>query len=163
MSRVVDFVCLEGSFVGRPAGIDALVHLGVVKQQGSFDLLGVLCGGLATVKGSRCFDDVGKPNRQRVGHASAEAESHDADGTIAISMLLEEASRRDEVFGNLVAIELALHGPAFVVIAGIASQRSEGIGAEGDESGDSSPSHDILNVGIQTTVLMNDENARQLS
>jgi hypothetical protein len=66
---------LERLFVGRPAGVDALVELGEVEEQGSADRLDLLDRRLAAVEGHG-RRQVGDAYRQLVGHRAAEAEAH---------------------------------------------------------------------------------------
>ena len=52
-----------------------------------------------------------------------------------------------------------LHLAAFVVVAGIAAEWEEGVRPEGEKPGDGEASSDILDVGIESAVFVDDHDA----
>src|SRR3546814_15426234 len=69
----------------------------------------------------------------------------------------------EEVGHQLRRVELALHGPAFVVAAGIAAERAQAVRTQRQISGLGGPPDDVLDVGVQAAVLVHHQARRPRS
>ena len=72
-------------------------------------------------------------------------------------MLLQETSAGEEVLEDGVSVEFPLHGPAFVVVARVSAQRRQSVRTQGDEVRGRKAPDDVLDVGVQAPVLVNDQ------
>ena len=77
-------------------------------------------------------------------------------------MGLEQFGRGDEVLSHLGGVALRLHGAALVVVSRVAAQRGQRVGRKRQESLDRQPTGDVLDVGIQPAILVDDEDRREL-
>src|SRR5687768_16987674 len=69
----------------------------------------------------------------------------------------------NKIFEHLVPVALALKFSSFVVCAGITSQRCKHVRSKRNETGERGSSAHVFNMGIQTSVFMNDNNATEFS
>ncbi len=75
-------------------------------------------------------------------------------------MGLEELECGDPVLHHDLAVQLPLQGPALVVVAGVAAQGREGVGAQRHEVGGGEAAHHVLDVGVQAPVLVDHQHGR---
>ena len=76
-------------------------------------------------------------------------------------MAREIASAGDEVSQHPRLFQLALHLDAFFIDAGVAAQREQRVWSEGHEAGHRCATCDVLDVWIESAILVDDEHARQ--
>ena len=81
------------------------------------------------------------------------------DSACAFSQLAA-ATKSSIIFGPSTVAE---RRRALLVVARIAADRGQAVGREGDEVGDGEAARDVLDVGIQPAVLVDDEHRRQLA
>ena len=67
----------------------------------------------------------------------------------------------NEVLGHLFAIAFGLHGPAFIIVAGITSKRRESVRCQGQESVHGKPSCHVGDVRIQAAIFVDDQDSRK--
>ena len=99
---------------------------------------------------------------QLIHHPAAKTESHRAQFAGGIGTRFEPLGRRDEIFGHLLSVHRAKGGSAFLITAGIAADRSQSIGRKGDEIGEREATRYVLDIGIESAVLVNDEHDGQV-
>ena len=119
-------------------------------------------GGSLTVKRNRRREIGAHSHCQVVGDAAAEAEAGDANLAVTIRTILQPDRRCKKVFLHLGAVDRAEQAAALLVVTRIAAHRSQSIGSKRIEALKSQPPPDVFDVRIQSAVLVNDENARQL-
>jgi len=69
--------------------------------------------------------------------------------------------RGEEIFRHPGAIELREQRQALLVIAGVAAERGQPIGREGDEIGERETARDVLDIGVEATIFVDDEDRRE--
>src|SRR3569833_242827 len=74
-----------------------------------------------------------QPCRKYVHHASAVAESHDAEFAVRARLLLQELCRGNEIFFGLSLIQLRENLARFVFVAGITAEGKQRVRRERDE------------------------------
>src|SRR6185312_1212831 len=89
-------------------------------------------------------------------------ESNRAEFASGIGTRLEPLGRRDEIFGHLLSIHRSKGGAALFIAAGIAAHRSQSIRRKGNKISGREPARHVLDVGIESAVLMNDEHGWKL-
>src|SRR5581483_4433634 len=99
---------------------------------------------------------------QLVDDAAAKAETDGPQSAGTVRARLEPSRRREKVLEHLRAIELAEQLQALLVVAGIPAERGQGVGRERDEIGDREPPRDILDIGIEAAILVDDEHHGKL-
>ena len=151
---------LEGFFIIGPAGVNAGVELGIMKHQRALDFRRVLGGRLASIIRHCGLDELGQAPRQGVCHATTETKPGHSDRSIAVGMGVQKFYSCDKILRDFFAVQFLLHGPAGIVITRITAGGIECIGGESHETGQSHSAGDVLNVGIEPTVFMHDDNAR---
>jgi hypothetical protein len=104
-----------------------------------------------------------QPCREHVDDPAAVAESDRTDLPSAFRPLPQVVGRGDEVVAGLRLFELRKQRARLVFVAGISAEWRKRIGSERDKVVDREPPCDVLDVRIQSTVLVNDEDARQLA
>src|SRR5262249_6940876 len=100
---------------------------------------------------------------QGVGDAAAKTEAHGADFPSAIVTGLQPPCRGLEILDHFVAIDLRKQFPGLVFIVWVAPHGGESIRRESDEILSPEPPGDVLDVWVQTAVLMHDQHPRQLA
>jgi hypothetical protein len=83
MRFIIDASFLQGGFIRRPAGIDAVVDTGVMNQQRSFDFRRIFCSRLRAVE-RYTRRQIGKFGRQVVDDAAALAKADCADFAVTL-------------------------------------------------------------------------------
>ena len=121
----------------------------------------VRCCRLSAVEGDRAAE-VGDPRRQHVGDAAAVAEPDDSDLAGALRAGLEHGRGGHEVLARLRLIQLGKQLAGLVLVAGIAAERGQRVGRERDEVLERQPPGDVLDVRVQSAILVHDEDAGQL-
>ena len=94
---------------------------------------------------------------------AAIAEADRAHPAGALGPRLEPPERGDHVLARLRLVERAEQLARLVLVAGIAAEREQRVGREGDEVLERQAAGDVLDVRVQPAVLVHDEHARQLA
>ena len=76
--------------------------------------------------------------------------------------LLQPLEGGDEVGPRLVRVELLEEGAGRVLVARIAAERGQRVGGQRRETGERETPRDVLDMGIQAAVLVDDEHAGEL-
>src|SRR5438034_2172929 len=159
---VLHVVRLQRRFVGRPPGVDTIVILRVMNEQRRFDIGDVRGSGLPAVEGY-CRREIRQPRREHIDDAAAVAEPDRADLSGAVRSILQKARRGHEILPYPGLTELREDLPRFVLVARVAAERRQRVGRERHEVVERETPGNVLDVRIQPTVLVHDENARQLA
>ena len=106
--------------------------------------------------------EFGQTNGEGVGDPAAVTKTDHADLAVGARVRHQMPERGDEVFRQLALVELPLHRPAFVVGAGIPAERRQAVRGQGREPGDGDAAGDILDIGIEAAVLVNDDDTAAL-
>ena len=154
-------VFLESRLVLGPRLIDEIVVLGVVDQQRRLDVADLGGRGRGSVERCAGIEVGAKPYRQPVHHAASPAEPDRAQLAGRQFVILEKVGAVDHVLAQLLLIQGALHGAAVVVVAGVAADGGQSIGSQGHESRHRGSARNILDVGIETAVLVDYQNRRE--
>jgi hypothetical protein len=85
-----------------------------------------------------------------------------ADFSVPVGPVLQPDRGGQHVFLHLCAVHFTELRLALIFIAGITTNGRETVGRERVEAFESEPSSDVFDVGIQTAILVNDQNAGQL-
>ncbi len=153
---------LECGFVGGPGFVDALVLFGEVEQQRRADLLHIRRVRLAAIE-RHGGAEFGVGHRCGVRHPAAVAKAGDADLVAGGLVGHQPFDGGEEVVHQFLRIDLSLQFAAPVVIAGVAADRTQAVGRQGDEPGlGHAPGH-VFDIGIEATVLVHDDDARHLA
>src|SRR5437588_323788 len=78
-------------------------------------------------------------------------------------MRFQESGRGEEVLAGLLLIELGKLLARLVLVAGIAADRRERVGREGEVALEADAPGDVLDVRIEAAVLVHDEDAGELA
>ncbi len=159
---VVDLVGDQGRLVRGPAVQDALVLFGIMDQQRGLDFRDFGRRGLRAIERHR-RSEPRQLGRQVVGDAAAVAEAHHADLAIAVGVLAQDAGRLDEVGARFDLVELGEQGACLVLVAGVAAQREQGIGREGDEIVERHAARNVFDVRVEAPVFVHHQHGRQLA
>ena len=128
----------------------------------SLSLAGVLVLGGCAIERRRRFQIGAHLDRQRVGHPAAIAEAGGADPAAAVGPRLQPARRGQEILAPLGIVELGEHLSALVIVARISAQRRQRVRREGHEILQGKSPGNVLGVGVQAAILVDDDDARQL-
>ncbi len=162
----VDFISLAGllqrRLIGWDARIDALVEPAIVHHHGGVDLRHVLDLRLAAVIGHACIE-VRLVDREVVHRAATPAEADGADLAVAVRASLQIGQRRLAIDDHVRLLQLADHLPALVLVGGRAAHGREIVETERDEALGRHAAGHVLDVRVETPVLMNDDHGRQLA
>jgi hypothetical protein len=74
---------------------------------------------------------------------------------------LRQARRGDEVLARLALLQLGEQLARLVLVAGVAAEREQRVGREGDEAVQRQPARDVLDVRVQAAVLVHHQHQRQ--
>src|ERR1041385_8793987 len=160
---VLDVVGLERLFVSGNSGVDALIVLRIVEQQGRLDFGHIGGGRLRTVECDGGIHIGAHSHGQPVRHAAAEAEADDADLAGALRAALEVARGGDEILGHLCLVEGAEELDGFLFAAGITALGGQRIRGNGVEIGDSEAARDIFDVRIPAAIFVHHDDAGKLA
>ena len=100
-------------------------------------------------------------HRQAVHRSAAPAEPGRADLAGGQFVGFEELRAVQHVRLQLAAVETRLQFLAVVVIAGIAADRVQPVGGEGDKPFDRGAPGDVLDIGVEAAVLVDHEDGRE--
>ncbi len=78
-------------------------------------------------------------------------------------MGLQKPRRGHPILGQFVPVELRLHLASRVVVAWIAAERGEAVRSERHVSGETGAPRDVLDVRVESAVLVNDHDAGKLT
>src|ERR1700678_1941861 len=145
-----------------PAAGDARVELTILGVDRRLDFGGIGGAWLKTVEGNRGVEARAHAHGQFVDDAAAKAEPDRAELAGRIGQGLQPCSRGGKIRLHFGAVDLLEQRRALFVVAGIAADRSEAVGREGDEIGDREAPRHVLDVWVQAAVLMHDQDDRQL-
>src|SRR5262249_54866421 len=101
-------------------------------------------------------------NCQSIRDISPIAETGDAYLAGAEGMRLEPERRRNEILGQLPAVDRSEQLAAPVVVTGKAAHRCECVRRKRHEVGESQAARYVLDVRIESSIFMNYQDARQL-
>ena len=118
--------------------------------------------GCSAVERNRGGEIGAHPHRQLVDDAAAEAEADGAELAGAVRARFQPNRRGNEILGHLGAVDLAKSASALLVVAGIAADRGQPIGREGDEIGDRQAPRDVFDIGVEAAIFVDDQHHRQL-
>ncbi len=118
---------------------------------------------LLPIKWNARIDHVGDANGQLIYHPTAEAEPDDTHFAGGAIVRLEPLGGGQEVLGHFFAVTFGLHGAAFIIVAGVATQRSQGVRRQGQKSVDGQASRDVGDIRIQATVFVDHQHGGELA
>ena len=118
-------------------------------------------GGNAAVERHRGRQIGSQPDGQGIGDAAAVTETGDADLARAVGARFQPHRGGHEILGHLLAVDLAEHLAAFVVVTGKAAQRGEPVRRKRHEVREGEPPRDVLDMRIQAAIFVDDDNAGQ--
>ena len=90
-------------------------------------------------------------------HAAAEAEADRAELARAVGPGLEPFGRGKKIRLHLSRVDGLEQLERLFVVAGIAPDRGQAVGCEGDEIGEREPARHVLDIGVQAAVLVDDD------
>ena len=146
---------LQRRLEGGPHGVDALVVLGVLDQQRRLDRGHRRGLGRGAVERHACGEVGAHGGRQEVGGPAAPAEAGGAELAGGERVGLQESRAVQHVGAQLGGIEAGLQRAAVVVVAGIAADREQAVGREGEEAVECCAPRHVLDVGVEAAVLVN--------
>ena len=91
--------------------------------------------------------------------ATAVAEADRADTSRAVGSRLQPVGGRHDILARFRLIELGEHLARPVFVARIPAEREERVGREGDEVVERQTARDVLDVRVETAVLVNDDDS----
>jgi hypothetical protein len=159
---VGDLRVLQRRLIGRPASVDAIVDARVMDQQRRLDVLGLFRLRLAAVEGHG-RREFGELRREEIRDAAAVAEADDADLAVALGQGAQRREGGDEILARLFLIELLEEFAGLVLVAGIAAERREAVGREGDEIGQRETARNVGDMRVEAAIFMHDENDGELA
>jgi len=151
----------DAETLAKTTSVQLFVERAMVNEYRGFDFRYVRRHRRAAVKRSGCRQIRTQKSRKLIGGAATEAEPGDRDFSVRERMSFQPLRARDEVLGQLGAIDLAKELAAFVIVVWIAADRRQGVWRERHEVLQSEPPCDVLGMRIESPVLVNDEHGGQ--
>jgi hypothetical protein len=159
--RVGLAIGFQGRFISRPAVIGALIKTRILQQQRRLYVGNLLRFRLAPVIGYG-GGQIGISNGHGIGDAATVTETDDTNFSGGRIMVTQKLEGREEIFPQLTAIQFFLHIAANIVGARIAAGRRQAFRSEGDEAGNGNATGNILDIGIEASILVHNDDSRQL-